>query len=59
MTTEADTRFAVALSNQQDQSHVDAKEVYAKQEQILLPQAVLAEVAYLLHRDAGTAVCAT
>lgn len=55
MTTVADTGFAVALGNQGDQYHDDAKRVYAKQKQILLPQTVLAEVAYLLSRDAGTA----
>ena len=55
MTTIADTGFAVALSNQKDQFHADAKRVYAQQTHILLPQTVLAEVAYLLHRDAGSA----
>jgi len=55
MTTVADTGFAVALGNQRDLYHAEVKRVYAKQKQILLPQTVLAEVAYLLHRDAGTA----
>lgn len=54
MTTVADTGFAVALANQRDKHHIAVKKVYANQRQILLPQTVLAEVAYLLHRDAGT-----
>ena len=55
MTTIADTGFAVALGNRRDPYHLDVKGVYAKQKQILLPQTVLAEVAYLLSRDAGIA----
>lgn len=55
MITVADTGFAVALANQQDEQHAAVKAVYAQQRQILLPQTVLAEVAYLLDRDAGTA----
>lgn len=50
----ADTGFAVALNNKKDQYHADVKRVYVEQEQILLPQTVLAEAAYLIHRDAGT-----
>ncbi|MEL6493277.1 MAG: hypothetical protein AAFQ95_25265 [Cyanobacteria bacterium J06621_3] len=42
MTTVADTGFAVALGNQRDQYHVEVKRVYAKQNQILLPQTVMA-----------------
>lgn len=56
MTAIADTGFVVALVNQSDQNHIAVKKVYANQRQILLPQTVLAEVAYLLHRDAGTAL---
>ena len=55
MTTIADTGFIVALANQRDEQHAPVKAVYAQQRQILLPQTVLAEVAYLLDRDAGTA----
>lgn len=55
MTTVADTGFAVALLNQHDLHHTAVKKVYANQRQVLLPQTVLTEVAYLLHRDAGTA----
>jgi predicted nucleic acid-binding protein len=55
MTTVADTGFVVALANQQDNQHAAVKAIYAQQRQILLPQTVLAEVAYLLTRDAGTA----
>ena len=55
MTTVADTGFVVALANQREEYHAPVKAVYAQQRQILLPQTVLAEVAYLLDRDAGTA----
>jgi hypothetical protein len=55
MTTVADTGFVVALVNQRDEQHRAVKTVYAQQQQILLPQTVLAEVAYLVDRDAGTA----
>jgi len=53
MTVIADTGFVVALANRKDRHHEPAKAVYAQQRQILLPQTVLAEVAYLLTRDAG------
>lgn len=49
----ADTGFVVALLNRTDASHNAAKAVYVQQPAILLPQTVLAEVAYLLGRDAG------
>ena len=55
MTAVADTGFAVALANKKDDQHAPVKTVYAQQRHILLPQTVLAEVAYLLDRDAGTA----
>lgn len=54
MTTVADTGFVVALANRRDDRHSEVKVVYAQQQTILLPQTVLAEVAYLLDRDAGT-----
>lgn len=49
----ADTGFVVALLNRSDIKRKDVIAVYLLQEQILLPQTVLAEVAYLLGRDAG------
>lgn len=54
MTTIADTGFVVALVNQRDDHHIAVKAIYAEQRQILLPQTVLAEVGYLLDRDAGS-----
>jgi predicted nucleic acid-binding protein len=49
----ADTGFVVALLNQRDNRHQDVTPIYLQFPQILLPQTVLAEVAYLLGRDAG------
>jgi len=49
----ADTSFVVALLNRSDARHSDAIPVYTQQPSILLPQTVLAEVAYLVGRDAG------
>jgi predicted nucleic acid-binding protein len=54
MTTVTDTGFVVALANQRDKQHTAVKAVYAQQRHIYLPQTVLAEVAYLIDRDAGT-----
>lgn len=48
-----DTGFVVALLNQSDQKHSDAVAIYEKQQQILLPQTVLTEVAYLVGRSSG------
>lgn len=45
-----DTGFVVALVNQADTMHGQVVQVYARQKQILLPQTVLAEVAYLIGR---------
>ncbi len=50
----ADTGFVVALLNQTDARHSDVVPIYTQQSSILLPQTVLAEVAYLVGRDAGT-----
>ena len=50
----ADTGFIVALLNQTDSRHQDVVPIYTRQQTIGLPQTVLAEVAYLLGRDAGT-----
>lgn len=50
----ADTGFVVALLNRSDTMHHIVTRVYAQHQQILLPQTVLAEVAYLVGRNAGT-----
>lgn len=49
----ADTGFVVALTNRFDTRHEEVKIVYLQYPRILLPKAVLVEVAYLLGRDAG------
>ena len=49
----ADTGFIVALTNISDSKHDVVKSVYLKQQNILMPQTVLAEVAYLVGREAG------
>jgi predicted nucleic acid-binding protein len=56
ITAVADTDFVVALLNRSDRSHAAAVSVYLQQQSILLPQTTLTEVAYLIGRDAGTAV---
>jgi predicted nucleic acid-binding protein len=49
----ADTSFIVALGNRNDPSHNIVKKIYLRYQSILLPQTVLAEVAYLLGRENG------
>ena len=49
----ADSGFIVALANRLDQRHADVRPVYLQYPQILLPQLVLVEVAYLIGRDVG------
>lgn len=49
----ADTGFVVALLNQRDNRHQDVVPIYTQRSQIILPQTVLAEVAYLIGRDVG------
>jgi predicted nucleic acid-binding protein len=49
----ADTGFVVALLNRSDIRHTNVVAIYQQRQQILLPQTVLTEVAYLLGRDAG------
>ncbi|MHC5732527.1 MAG: type II toxin-antitoxin system VapC family toxin, partial [Nostoc sp.] len=51
----ADTGFVVALLNRSDTMHSLVATVYVQQKQILLPQTVLAELAYLVGRNAGIA----
>jgi len=55
----ADTGFVVALMNRTDARHIEVAEVYRQEKQILLPQTVLAEVAYLVGRDVGSRMVAT
>jgi uncharacterized protein len=50
----ADMGFIVALLNQIDARHQDVAPIYQQYQTIWFPQTVLAEVAYLLGRDAGT-----
>ena len=49
----ADTGFVVALANRSDSKHEAVKAIYIQQQMILLPQTVLAEVAYLIGRESG------
>lgn len=51
----ADTGFVVALLNRSDAMHSIVTTVYIQQKQILLPQTVLAELAYLVGRNVGVA----
>ncbi|CAN1211537.1 Ribonuclease VapC [Tumidithrix helvetica PCC 7403] len=51
----ADTGFVVALTNRSDPRHITVRDIYSQQQKILLPQTVLAEVAYLVGREAGIA----
>lgn len=56
----ADTGFVVALLNRTDAKHQAVVDEYARQPYpILLPQTVLAEVAYLVGQVAGIAAVAT
>lgn len=49
----SDTGFVVALLNKSDIKHNDVVKIYTQQNYILLPQTVLAEVAYLVGRSVG------
>jgi uncharacterized protein len=49
----ADSGFIVALVNRSDQRHAEVVPIYQEYAEILLPQMVLVEVAYLIGRDAG------
>jgi uncharacterized protein len=55
----ADTGFVVALTNRSDSKHQAVKTVYIQQQMILLPQTVLAEVAYLIGRESGIVTVAS
>lgn len=50
-----DTGFVVALLNRSDTMHSIVTTVYAQHQKIFIPQTVLAEVAYLVGRNAGVA----
>lgn len=49
----ADTGFVVALLNRSDTMHTIVTKIYIQQTEILLPQTVLAEIAYLVGKNAG------
>ncbi|WP_414543251.1 type II toxin-antitoxin system VapC family toxin [Nostoc sp. CCY0012] len=49
----ADTGFVVALLNSSDILHTAITKIYIQQKQILLPQTVLAEIAYLVGKNTG------
>ena len=55
----ADTGFVVALANRSDSKHEAVKAIYIQQQMILLPQTVLAEVAYLIGRESGIVTVAS
>jgi uncharacterized protein len=55
----ADTGFVVALANRSDSKHQAVKTIYIQQQMILLPQTVLAEVAYLIGRESGIVTVAS
>ncbi len=59
METIADTGFVVALANRSDVKHEVVKAIYLQHKRILLPQTVLAEVAYLIGREAGVITVAS
>lgn len=52
-TAVADTGFVVALLNRSDPHHSSVAAIYTRIKTAILPQTVLAEVAYLLGKDAG------
>ena len=58
MATIADTGFVVALALVTEEAHRACVSVYKRQGIIYLPQTTLAEVMYLLTREAGNAVAA-
>lgn len=50
----ADTSFVVAVSISTDRRHLDCLRVYQQQDKILLPEAALAEIAFMLTRAGGS-----
>jgi uncharacterized protein len=53
MTSIADTSFVVAMMNIDDKWHQACQAIYKQEQEILLPQTTLAEVAYMLRRERG------
>jgi predicted nucleic acid-binding protein len=49
----ADTGFIVALLNRQDSRHNEVVPIYLEYSRIIVPQTVLAEVAYLVGKEGG------
>lgn len=49
----ADTSFVLAYMNKTDARHRDCQEVLKAQQQIILPQTTLSEIAYMLGRSGG------
>lgn len=49
----ADSGFVIALVNKSDPRHPEVRAIYLQFPQVLLPQVVLVEVAYLIGRDVG------
>lgn len=58
MATVADTSFVVAVALVTEEAHQTCVAVYKRQGIIYLPQTTLAEVMYLITREAGNAVAA-
>lgn len=54
----ADTGFVVAVVSKLDDSHAACVAIYTQFAEILLPQTVLAEVAYLIERESGSVAVA-
>ncbi|MBF2056458.1 MAG: PIN domain-containing protein [Cyanobacterium sp. T60_A2020_053] len=49
----ADTGFIVALLNKKDSRHTEVVSIYLQYSTIIVPQTVLAEVAYLVGKESG------
>lgn len=54
----ADTGFVVAVVSRRDRDHEVCSAVYTQYSKVLLPQTVLAEVAYLLEKASGSVAVA-
>lgn len=54
----ADTGFVVAVVSRRDRDHKVCSAVYTQYSKVLLPQTVLAEVAYLLEKASGSVAVA-
>ncbi len=49
----ADTSFVIAVSISTDRKHSQCLSVYQQHEKILLPEAALSEIAFMLNREGG------